>query len=95
MNEEVRATAHLARVLRGQHEGARALNGLMHDVLATAELVSIGRQGSSIDNALLVWVEVSGSLAAVAVDVDGPGSRSSSEPSGLLVEGIHLGLSGR
>lgn len=56
-------------------------------------MVFVDWQGTRIDNALFIGVQVARALSAVPVDVDSPGALSSLEPSCLLVECICLGCS--
>lgn len=90
MNHKVVAVAHFALVQRGKGEGAGALHGLVHYVLAGVQQVFVYWQGARVLYALHVGVEVALVLAAVPVHVDCPLARSPSESPSLLVKGVGL-----
>lgn len=65
----------------------------MHDVLTGGEFVDAGGERPSIDDALLIRVEIAGTLATIPMNIDGPLPRASFESTCLLVECVVLGTS--
>ena len=79
MNKEVTSSAHFTRLLRRKVKRTGFLSSLMHDVNTITKLIGAGRQRSDIGFTLLGRVVEASSLSAVAVSINGVGSRSSFE----------------
>ena len=91
VDKERPSAAHLAWLLGLEVEGARlGYGGVVHGVLAVAELVVCGGEGAGVDNALLIGIHEADALAGVAVGVDVPFTCATDEVSRLLVVSVVL-----
>jgi hypothetical protein len=92
VDEESAATAHLAGLLRVEIECAGSGDGgIVHGVLAVAELILGSGERANVAHALLVGIHVANTLARVAVGVDVPLASSTDEVASLLVVCVVLG----
>ena len=96
MDEEGTTTTHLIGLLGVEIERAGSGDrGIVHGVLAVAELILSSGQWTSVHNALHLRVHVSIILARVPMSVDSPLTRATMEMASVLIVSVgHLRTSG-